>query len=176
MENNKKYLEIAWKLKALADKGKDGEKYNAQKQLDRIMKKYNITMEMLLVEEQEIIAFKIPMRLHDLFLRIGMSVTGIKRFWGKSKAKRSFVYAKVTRAEEAEIRAKWNFYSRVWEEEVTLFLYAFTNKNELFPKDVEKIDPRSMSLEDLAKLRKVLELSRTLTKAHYTPQLKDENF
>ena len=57
---NEKYLELARKLKALADKGIDGEKYNAQKQLDKIMKKYGIRMEDLELQEFDIVENTTP--------------------------------------------------------------------------------------------------------------------
>ena len=41
---NEKYIILAKKLKALADKGIDGERVNAQKMLDTLMRKHNLTI------------------------------------------------------------------------------------------------------------------------------------
>lgn len=40
-----KYIELAKKLKELADRGTGGEKVNAEQQLTRLMEKHGITLE-----------------------------------------------------------------------------------------------------------------------------------
>ncbi len=44
---HQKYIILAKKLKAMAERGESGERYNAQRQLDRIMQKHGITKEEL---------------------------------------------------------------------------------------------------------------------------------
>ena len=48
-----KYIELAKKLKALADRGIGGEKINAEKMLNALMKKHKISIEDIEGEKQE---------------------------------------------------------------------------------------------------------------------------
>lgn len=172
---NTQYVELALKLKALADRGVGGERYNAQKQLDRIMKRYGITMEMLQDDTRVLVGFKVVRARYTLFLRIGMMVTGMKRTWFKRQRKPSYLYVEVTRAEEAEIRAKYNFYSRVWEEELDIFFHAFAHKNGLYPTDIDEDTLRGMqSSLDRVKAAKILMMADNIEKTQYTQQLPDD--
>lgn len=167
-----KYLDLARKLKALADRGDGGEKYNAKKQLDLIMKKYGITMDMIEEETQFLITFKIPKQYQKLFIAIAISITGQKRYWGRRTRSFSILVGKVNKSEEAEIRAKFNFYSRVWNDQQEIFLLAFINKNEIFHSDSKTMKSSSMDEDQLKKAMKIWEASRLIEKSDYHRQFK----
>jgi hypothetical protein len=134
---NIKYIELAKKLKALADGSKaTGEKHTAQLHLDKIMKKYNISAEELEEDTLLRIEFKVPRSKKTLFTAIAVSITGVNRWWGVHR-RRSIIYGEVSKSEEAEIRAKFNFYSKVYDEQLDLFFKAFIHKNDIYPHDIE---------------------------------------
>lgn len=54
-----KIIELAKKLKALADRGEGGEKVNAENKLQQLIKKYGITTEEIEGEQQHDYFFKI---------------------------------------------------------------------------------------------------------------------
>jgi hypothetical protein len=145
---NEKYIELAKKLKALADGSKAaGEKHTAQLHLDKVMKKYNISAKELEEDRLLRIEFKVPRSKKTLFGAIAVSVTGINRWWGQHK-KRSIFYGEVSKSEEAEIRAKFSFYSQVYDDQLDLFLKAFIHKNDIYPPDLDATHISDLSKEE----------------------------
>src|SRR2546421_4978458 len=139
MKHNQKYIELAKKLKVMAERGEGGEKYNAKRHLDIIMQKYGISKEELDDELLRVITFTCSKRQHALLAQIAVSVTGRNRKWKSDKGKKTMVIGEVTKLEEAEIRAKFNFYWKEWEKKQGVFLQAFIQKNQLYPKDTKEV-------------------------------------
>lgn len=162
-----KYVELAKKLKALADKSSfEGERHTAQLQLDKVMKKYNITKEELEENRLERIEFKVPRNKQKLMSHIIMSVVGLERWLAKHRRK-SVVYSEVTKAEEAEIRAKFNFFTRAFDDELELFYDAFIIKNNIVPKDFDpkKHGKKDVSEEDILKAQKIEMIAEKIKRA-----------
>src|SRR5947209_1580497 len=144
MNEYQKYIDLAIKLKAMAEQGEGGEKYNAQKQLDKIMRKYGISKEELNDELRRTVEFIFPKKQHMLFTQIAVSVTGYNRSWWYDKTKKTTIIGEVTKLEEAEIRAKFNFFWKEWEKKQTVYLVAFIHKNQLFPKGTKEMAPEDI--------------------------------
>jgi hypothetical protein len=82
-----------------------------------------------------------------LFTQIAVSVTGYTRAWWHDKTKKTTIIGEVTKLEETEIRAKFNFFWKEWEKKQTVYLQAFIQKNQLFPDGT-----KGMTIEDLEKM------------------------
>lgn len=164
---NSQYLDLAKKLKALAEQGFGGEKYAAQLKLDTIMKKYGIRMEDLEDVTQKNILFKVTAEQESLFVAVVFSITGSKRSWGKLQGRKDMVVGSVTRLEEAEIRAKFGFFWSVWSEQVSLYQKAFILKNDLLPTDMGVVKESDIDPKELEKIRQIFKVSESIERSLY---------
>lgn len=170
--------ELLKKIKKLAENGINGEKDNAQKILENIMKKYNITDEDLsedLIKEFDICVNRNKIFEEELFHQICYSVFGnideCKQvyYYTHNKTKSSVT---CTNAEFIEIEAKFDHYKRVLKKQLQLFYSAFVQAEEIFPPDnlvKEKIS-RDLTEEDM----KVLSLAEKLDKHSYIKQIENK--
>ncbi len=140
MDNaNEKILELAKKLKALADKGIDGEKDNALTMLKRLMTKHNISMEMIeenFVKEHE---FYIEFADYKFWRQIVSNIMGRTSTSYKPaelRKKKRHYYVECTPAQAIEIQAKFDFYSTAWKKDLEIFYSAFIQKKQIVSKTI----------------------------------------
>lgn len=135
-----KYIELAKKIKALAEQGIDGEKDNAEKLLQSLMKKHNISIEDLEDEKNEGFYFQIPPYKHELEYRILNQLTGIfkLKLYGRFPPKVMREYGlkgnymiECSKLVYLEINAKYEFYIARMEKRIDEFFYAFCITNNL---------------------------------------------
>lgn len=131
-------------VKKLATRGEPGEKENAEKMLERLMKKYNITEAELSQEELKTVFF--PYHTEEecrLLSQIIYAVTGrssygcVSTYTGRKRKK---VGADCTAGERVEIEASFEFYNAALKEEYEFFFTAFVNKNDIFPPPDKKTE------------------------------------
>lgn len=150
--------ELLKKIKALADRGIDGERESAQTLLARLMEQYGISETELEEERRETAWFPYSQETERRLLnQIIYMVTGAGGFGcvgTYSGRKRKKMGTECTAAERLEIEANYAFFRAAMEEELEIFYSAFACKNNLFPS------------EDKAKPRDIEELSPE-EKAHY---------
>lgn len=134
MDAKEKYIELAKKLKALADQGIGGEKINAKSKLDALIHKLGLTIEDLGIDEVKEFSFKIGAVRRKFFNQISASVTGNGyRFYSKTK-----VFCNCTQAEAIEIQLKFNFYWPEFRRQRDTFFLAFIKANHLYRAGVTK--------------------------------------
>lgn len=139
MTMNNKALELAKKIYELTKRGIDGEKENAVLQLEKIMSKYNITMEDLESERIEMYAFKFDwdfylsrkLLIQIIYMVLGENVRG--NFYKNTKEK-YLIYVKCTSQQKIEIEALYTFFKNNFKEDLKLFYEAFLDKNHLYPE------------------------------------------
>lgn len=144
--------ELLQKIKALADRGIDGEQENAQVILTRLMKQYGISETELENEHREMTWFKYSEETERRLLnQIIYMVTGSGGYGCKgihTGYKQKKLGADCTAAERLEIETNYSFFKIAMKKELETFYSAFANKNQLFPPD-EKCPPETE--EDRAK-------------------------
>lgn len=169
------YIELAKKLKALADRGHGGEKFNAEAKLKELMEKNGITEEQLSETERKTAIFKFAPSKYTLYLQIVSSIIGGKRaVAGRYNAKRHYFIWDVTPVEELEIRAQLDFWSRVYDEELEIFTHAFIQKNRLTPRDMQAEDPKNQTPEERKKMLKMFDLANALDQHSFTRNLPEK--
>lgn len=167
-----KYLEVAKKLKALAEKGVGGERYSAQQALDRLMRQHSFLKEDLENETRSYCDFFIKPKYKKLMIHIALSVIG-----NEAKTYMSYVHSKskiqfkVTPAEHIEIQAKYDFYVALYEDELLIFEYAFLLKHDLFNKDKRGTSIYDLSPNEKAKAIRALMMSENMKTGQYKKQL-----
>jgi hypothetical protein len=166
----KNHEDLLRKLKALAEGGVGGEKVNAEAMLQKLLKKYNIDPDSLNDEALNFVEFKYKKGLYqsDLLLQIIASVIPtLKRKNGKYA---SYIKVDVTRSEEIEIRAKYDFYSKKLKEDFDLFFTAFFHRNNLYyhGESDSKDDSKPMDHE---KIQKIVKMMNGLDQHQYRLQI-----
>lgn len=131
--------ELLRKLRALAKRGVGGERQNAQKKIDELMKKYNISDEELEDEAVELYHFKFSGKREEALLtqimyKVCDKTDNIYNFvYGKSgRTVRSELGCECTLAQRIEIDFLFEFYKRLYKREEELFYHAFVQKHHLF--------------------------------------------
>lgn len=147
------------KLYALAMRGVGGEKKQAQALLEKLLKKYDLTLEEL--DEEKINRYELEYHgkeQEELLVQTIYKVTGSYdeiyslRFNKSGRACKTRLAAYCTEAQKAEIDFLFDFYCRLWEKERARLLSAFIQKHEIFGalKEGEKCE--EISHEERMKL------------------------
>lgn len=135
--------EIIQKLKALSERGIAGEKENATKLLEKLMKKYGITEEEIKSQTTKVVNVELrtdaEKRICSQILYAYFDRAPLYRRFG---TKISF-WTKLTKAEEIEFKYMLSLYLNSFYEEENLFIQAFIYKNDIFPKENKSNTPRA---------------------------------
>ena len=131
-------IELLQKIKALADRGVDGEAKNAENILLDLMEKHGISFDDLDDSKRETVFFPYKHEterrlLHQIiFMVTGAAGTGCYGYYTNRKRKK--LGAKVTHAERLEVELNFDFYNAAMQKELEIFFAAFAHKNNLFPQ------------------------------------------
>lgn len=147
------------KLYALAMRGVGGEKVQAQAILDKLLKKYAMTLDDIdegIVgeydleyhgKEQERILIQTAYKVtddRDSFFHLQYSRSG--------RACRTRLRVKCTAAQRVEIEFLFDFYKRLWEKEKAALLQAFFQKHRIFGNLKEGEEAKELTREESLKL------------------------
>lgn len=143
--------EIIQKLKALSERGIAGEKENATKLLEKLMKKYGITETDLKNEETKVVNVELrtdaEKKICSQILYAYFNNAPLYRRFG---TKISF-FTKLTKAEEIEFKYMLSVYIDSFYKEHDIFVSAFIQKNKIFPKDAPTTNINELSAEEKEK-------------------------
>lgn len=155
-----KHIELAKKLKALADKGIGGEKTNAEKMLNDLLKKHNLSIEDIEGEKISNYFFKIKKEQSDLLVQIIKRVYYDLKMFGEIPAKdvkrlemEGNYFTKCTASQFVEIKTMFDFYDSLYKEEMQVFFSAFLMANDLLakPPKNEQRSTKDLTPEEKAK-------------------------
>ncbi len=163
---NDKAVSLIRKLKALSERGVGGEKYNAQKALEKFLLKNNLTLddlETIDIKEHEF--KKCSARHRIIFFGIVLStIPGLKTY----RASKSFYWIMCTEAQSTEVKMKFDFYKRVFNQQLETFTVAFCHKNDL----TNKVDSvKEMTEKEIEEMRKAINMARGMEAATFHKQL-----
>jgi hypothetical protein len=129
-----KIIQLAKKLKALADRGEGGEKINAQKMLDDFLVKHKINIDEIEGEKKKRRCFNVKANQRVFFRQIVANVVGrVSKTMDGNR-----YYIDVSDSDYAEISLKFDFYWKLYQEELEIFYSAFIQANKLFLKETEE--------------------------------------
>jgi hypothetical protein len=173
-----KYIELAKKMKALAEKGVGGEKLNAQRMLEMLLKKHNLTIEDIEGKKQDNYFFNLNNNEHQLWYQIVKSVNPEIKCYGKfpryhiQQNRLQGNYSIVcTLSEYIEIEAKLSVYQRLYKEELNIFYHAFCTANNLLITPKEPISTDDLTPEDRETLHRVREVAKNIRREEYRKQI-----
>lgn len=158
------------KIKALADKGIDFEAKAAQFQLEKLLSKYNLSIEDIFDETKKPRMFKVRNLEKRLFIQNVAAVIGnrwreIYYYNGKPSEK----YIEMTDQEFVDFEQQFSFHRKQLKKECKKafdeLIKAYCYKHDLFNKDISKDDRQEsiMSLDDYFSILQVVEKLENVT-------------
>lgn len=178
-----KKIELAKKIKALADRGIGGEKVNAQKLLEDLLKRHNINLDDVDNEKRETYFFTLlPGESHNLLFQIAGKVNKKIKTYGrvpedkiKELSLKGNYFVECTLAEYIEIEAMYGLYKPLYKKELDVFFYAFCTANNLL---IDPDEPKSiydMTDEERDDWYRAQEISNNIMVQEFKKQLKSQN-
>ena len=147
------------KLRALAHGGVGGEKEQAQAILDKLMKKYDISLDEIDEEILNVYEFEYHGKEQESLLRQTIyKVTNSKTsMWGlaytcSGRKCKTRLGGKCTAAQKVEIEFLFDFYKRLWDKERQALLQAFIQKHRIFGELKDDEEPTELSDEETEKI------------------------
>ena len=137
------------KIKALAERGVGGEQETAKKKLDQLLKANGLTLKSLESEEKQFYLFSYSNKhtkklLGQIIYKVLGASEPINYYKVKNTRNKLGIYC--TPAQKVEIDLDYEFYLNVFDEELTSFMSAFIQKQDLFPSDSPS---KNVDLNDL---------------------------
>jgi hypothetical protein len=151
-------IELAKKLKALADRGVDGEKMNAEKMLQDLMAKHSLTIEDIEGEKVDYEIFEYSQKKHQILRQIMYMVMGKGLNIFGYRGNRNALVIECTKSQVIEIKASFDFFWAAYERDLERFTDAFIHKNRLIPHDADQIDVSNLTENEIRELKKTMEM------------------
>lgn len=157
------------KLQALSERGVGGEKETAQNKLEELLRANGMTLEDL--DDEKVCYFLFSYNgkhkaklLRQCIYKILGAAEEISFYRQRGTRQKIGVYC--TAAQKIEIELEYEFYSRVFDDELETFLNAFIQKQHIFPEDAprEIIDRSELPPEELATFLKEAAMADAIEK------------
>lgn len=176
-----KHLELARKLKALSEKGVGGEKINAEKMLNDLIKKHNIKLEDLEGEEINNYFFKIETEDYRLFCQIVGRVNHLIKIFGEFSKRQMKEYGvkgnyaiKCTASEYIEIESMFPIYKRLYQEELKVFFRAFCTANDLLVDSGTQRSTKELTQEEYQEWLRATAMASNVKSETFRKQLTEQ--
>ncbi len=154
------------KILRLAERGVGGEKVNARHQLNKLLMKYDITMDEIKKPEKALYWFKPRGQYEKELLLQCFAVVVNTSKPSQYKRPREKGY-ELTPRHYLELRSMYEYYKRRWEKDVHVFFLAFIKKQELYPETMPKNPKTSFSESELKLQREASLMSMGIKKGNY---------
>lgn len=154
------------KILQLAEKGIGGEKANAQKLLDRLLKKSGLTIEDLKDQEKKSLHYFRYKSWYEerLINQILMTVADDRKLpLYVNRRMRKVIGAYLTNAQKIEVDLLFDSYKKALEGEMRLLYRAFLHVNKIFPLS-DELEDRELTDEEAWQLKKMVAMMRTMDK------------
>ncbi len=172
-----KQIELAKKIKALVDRGVGGEKENAEKLLADFLKKHNLTIEEIEGEAINEYFFKVDKEDVRLWRQIVANVNYEIPKYGefpKKVQKNPYILGnfmvKCTAAEFVEIESKFNFYKKLYKQELEIFYSAFIHANRLYSGKPAN-ESQELSDDELEQQLRIVQMAQRVKKGEFNKQI-----
>lgn len=169
---NDKLQDILRKLKALADKGIEGEKENAEKALRRLADKHGIDLSTLDDDARSFYEFNVK-KHPALFYQIAANVLATKQWRTYKVGKTRGI--ECTKYQAIEIEAKYDFYCKEYDKDLKVFYKAFVHKNDLGVSVQSDDEPKELTREQKEEELRVSWMMEGLERKKYHKQLSHNN-
>jgi hypothetical protein len=171
MEDNQKFINLARKLKRLADSGVGGEKENASEKLRLIMEKYDISIHDIegeIRKDYDVHFHKdIPMKfiiqvLSSVVGNISKSGCDLRQYkYNRKKNHHTYQVVNIEPEHFTEFVIKVQTYWEDYNKQMEIFYSAYVQKNKLYTKpdeNEEKGEQKPLTPEERAEIYKMLSM------------------
>lgn len=188
--NKSEIIDKILKVKALAERGASGERDNATKLLQSLMKKYGITESDLYSDEKDLY-FINTCGNTQLFVQVYMSmykgedrwVKDIRKMpkkdrneyagygWGDKDADSAI---KCTKSEFLEVKALFSVYKEDFDRQLEVFKYAYFRKNDLLGEPKPDEPEREHTEEEVRNIINAIRMSEGIEKKEVHKMIENE--
>jgi hypothetical protein len=153
------------KVKALVESGVDGERDNAKVLLDKLLKKYKISLDDLVTEETEEYKFKFTndWEKNILIQCIAKFAPNVKKYSNfltkKGKIQKNIIAIELTKMQFLDVKSSTKYYVSLYKKELELFYIAFVSKHNIFREKSEEDNEETESTltpEEMMAIRKMM--------------------
>ena len=178
MKNYESIKSKILKLKELVLRGEYKEAQNAQRRIDNILSKYNLSLNEVLSEEQKKKGrfFSISAFYNKLFFQCVFQILNLSTLSYREPQKRHY-YIEMTDIEYAELNSLFEWhklnYKREYNKMVKLFTSAYIQKHQIWRKteptdeELAKIDYGENNEIDYEKMRRIIALENFMSDEKY---------
>lgn len=150
-------------IKRLADQGVDGERENASRMLESLLKRYSLTEEDLVMEKETDtfqLKYKTPQEMTLALQIIGyVKNQSTVEYWNHPKTKA--VIVKCSPRQAVELNELYGHYLKAWRSSLDEFMSAFISANGLVPEAAYH-QASDFSIEDLMRIRRRHQLAENI--------------
>lgn len=133
MNDNQKLFEKLKKLYELSKRGVGGESVNAEVMLEKLLKKYGLTIESLLDSEKRQYIFKVKSLIErQILFSVTTKTLQTRNMSYGSNKKSTTIYLDLTPSDYAEIKIQFDAYIRAFKKYIEQSQSAFIHANYLF--------------------------------------------
>lgn len=171
--SNHRVIELAKKIKALADRGIDGEKRNAAELLNDFLEKHGLTLDDIESETRVDTFINCQKKQRKIMAQIFWRVLGYDAKIYNSAGKRYGYVIECTPAEKIEIAAMFRHYWAAYERELESFQRAFIMTNNLYAQDADGRDYDDLTQQEKDEFERAQRLAQGMDKSEFFKQLND---
>lgn len=173
-KNYESIIEQIKKVKELAERGVDGEKENAKILLDKLLKKWNISIDELVdVEKIEYkFKYKTDFERRILFQCVAKYAPDTK--YSKTYLSRTgrpiknVVGVELSKLEFLDIEASTKFYTKLFSKDLELFFTAFISKHDIYGES-KNSDEKTESNLSIEEIESIVNMMRGLSNNIFIP-------
>ena len=170
--SNHRVIELAKKIKALADRGIDGEQHNAVELLNSFLEKHGLTLADIESETRIDMHFKCQKKQQQIMRQVFLKVLGTDaQIYGVQQSRYDFII-ECTPAEKIEIEAMFGFYWAAYQRELERFERAFIMRHRIYADDGEGRKYEDLTQAEKDEFDRAQSLARGIEKSEYLKQIK----
>lgn len=165
---NPEFKALLLKLKALAERGVDGEQENAREMLVKMLERHGLELEDIEGGKIYKHEFTYGREYKKLSRQIIHTVLGYDAEVYEYKKKKQVWIVNCTEAQGIEIEQKISHYVKAFKKEVEILYLAFIHKHELFAKTTcskQEEESQLLTDEEVEKITKMLSMMQSLDNA-----------
>lgn len=182
MENYETIKSKILKLRELALRGEHEEALNAQRRLDNMLSKYNLSLDEILSEKEnkKERLFVISSFFDKLFFQCVFQALDLK-YLSYKESKKGHYYIKMTELEYAELMSLFEWHKQNYKKEYDKFVKSFTsayiqkheiwNKTEPTDEDLAKLDDDRDTEIDYEEMKRIIALQNSISDKKYVKMI-----
>ncbi len=173
-----KYIELAKKLQALAERGVGGEQINAQKMLDDLMSKHSLSINDINTDAVRLHPFDFNKDEYSfkLLIQVMNAVLGIRRIKFKRPVNKKYtIVVECTESQSIEIEIKYALYWKAFKDEISILYDAFVERNYIYNPNITRDFAHYYDAQQQDKFARILNMKDSVISVEVHKSLESKN-